>query len=57
MTARTVEAWTLRLSDEQRLRLSIALLRGDTIAVERLDDDTVRISVRAAADAAEVGEA
>mgnify|MGYP006919772421 CR=1 FL=1 len=57
MTARTVEAWTLRLSDEQRLRLSVALLRGDTIAVERLDDDTVRISVRAAADAAEVGEA
>ena len=57
MTARTVEAWTLRLSDEQRLRLSVALLRGDTIAVERLDDDTVRISVRAAADAAEVVEA
>ena len=57
MTARTVEAWTLRLSDEQRLRLSVALLRGDTIAVERLDDDTVRISVRAAKDAAEVGEA
>ena len=57
MTARTVEAWALRLTDEQRLRLSVALLRGDTIAVERLDDDTVRISVRAAADAAEVGEA
>ena len=57
MTARTVEAWTLQLSDEQRLRLSVALLRGDTIAVERLDDDTVRISVRAAKDAAEVGEA
>ena len=57
MTARTVEAWTLRLSDEQRLMLSVALLRGDTIAVERLDDDTVRISLRAAADAAEVGEA
>ena len=57
MTARPVEAWTLRLSDEQRLMLASALLRGDTIAVERLDDDTVRISVRAAADAAEVGEA
>ena len=57
MTARTVEAWALRLTDEQRLRLSVALLRGDTIAVERLDDDTVRISVRAAADAAEVVEA
>jgi len=57
MTARTVEAWTLQLSDEQRVRLASSLLRGDTIAVERMDDDTVRLSVRAAVDAAEVGEA
>ena len=57
MTPRPVEAWTLRLTVEQRLLLASSLLRGDTLAVERLDDGTVRISVRAAADAAEVGEA